>query len=211
MKNLLVILSLLIYYGGFAQKINKTNNGYTQVVEVESNKKEIHQKLNEWIAANYKSAQEVIQLNTEDKIELTQDFNIPLKVNSFLYDYRVHSKLTFSIRDNKYKIDLIPLNVTHLSGNYDAGLVVIREFIFKDVLSKDEYLPISVNNLKEALINSGQSEEKARRYVQKTAAKLLEKSYTNHKDNKPVWDKEIKSTFQSIIDYVSQSNSDDDW
>ena len=115
------------------------------------------------------------------------------------------------IRDNKYKIDLNPLNVTHLSGNYDAGLVVIREFLFNDVLSKDEYLPISVNNLKEALINNGQSEEKARRYVQKTAAKLLEKSYANHKDNKPVWDKKITSTFQNIKDYVSQSINDDDW
>ena len=123
----------------------------------------------------------------------------------------VQSKLTISIRDNKYKIDLTPLNVTHLSGNYDAGLVVIREFLFNDVLSKDEYLPISVNNLKEALINNGQSEEKARRYVQKTAAKLLEKSYANHKDNKPIWDKKITSTFQNIKDYVSQSINDDDW
>lgn len=211
MKKLLFSLALLISFGCFAQKINKQNDGYTQVVNIESTKKEIHEKLNEWIIANYKAEEEVVQLNTEDKIELTHDFNIPLKVNTFLYDYMVQSKLTISIRDNKYKIDLTPLNVTHLSGNYDAGLVVIREFLFNDVLSKDEYLPISVNNLKEALINNGQSEEKARRYVQKTAAKLLEKSYANHKDNKPVWDKKITSTFQNIKDYVSQSVNDDDW
>ena len=211
MKNLLLIIVVLISFGGYAQKLNKTKNGYTEVVEVESTKKEIQQKLDEWTTVIYKSAKKDIQLSSEDKIVLTGNFIIPLKVNALMYDYRVLFQLTFSVRDNKYKIDLNPLVVTHLSGNYDAGLGVIREFLFNDVLSKEDYLPILKNNLKEGLINLGQSEEKARRYVQKTAEKLLEKSYANHEDNKPNWDKEITSIFQDIKDYVNQSNDDDDW
>jgi hypothetical protein len=48
----------------FSQEISKTNDGYTEIVQVELPKKEIYQKLNEWIALNYKSANAVIQLNT---------------------------------------------------------------------------------------------------------------------------------------------------
>jgi len=40
MKKLLFSLALLISFGRFAQKINKQNDGYTQVVNIESTKKE---------------------------------------------------------------------------------------------------------------------------------------------------------------------------
>ncbi len=68
MKKLLFTLAILISFEGYSQEINKTNDGYTEVVDVALTKKEIHQKINEWIAVNYKSAQDVIQLNTEDKV-----------------------------------------------------------------------------------------------------------------------------------------------
>jgi hypothetical protein len=60
----LILLLLFIPLVSFGQKLNKDSNGYTEVIEVELSKKDIHQKINEWIAINYKSAQDVIQLNT---------------------------------------------------------------------------------------------------------------------------------------------------
>ena len=86
MKKLLFTLVLLISFGSYSQEINKTNDGYTEVVEVELTKKEIHQKLNEWIVINYKSAKDVIQLNTEDKIIIKGKKNI-IK-DKFLEDYQ---------------------------------------------------------------------------------------------------------------------------
>ena len=72
MKKLLFTLALLITTNIYSQSINKTNDGYTEVVEVELTKQQIHQKLNEWIAFSYKSANDVVQLNTEDKIILAK-------------------------------------------------------------------------------------------------------------------------------------------
>ena len=58
----------------FGQELNKDSNGYSEVVEVELTKKEIHQKAIEWVALNYKSANDVIQLNTEDKLVLKGNY-----------------------------------------------------------------------------------------------------------------------------------------
>ena len=209
MKKLLLLL-LFIPLMSIGQSINKTNDGYTEVVEVELTKQQIHQKLNEWVAVSYKSAQDVIQLNTEDKIVLKGNFTISLKVHSFSFDYRINAQTTFSIRDNKYKIDLTPLEVTHISGNYDAGLSAIKEFLYPNVLTKDEYLPVSVLSLKGTLMILGRSEEKALKSAEKTSPKRLDRNYKNYLINKPVWDNEISSTFTSIKDYVAQSKSDDD-
>ncbi|MDA8626032.1 DUF4468 domain-containing protein [Flavobacteriaceae bacterium] len=206
----LILLLLFIPLMSFGQSISKTNDGYTEVVEVELTKQQIHQKLNEWVAVSYKSAQDVIQLNSEDKIVLKGNFTINLKIHSFSFDYRINAQTTFSIRDNKYKIDLTPLEVTHISGNYDAGLYTINEFINDVQFSKDEYLPISINKQKVALMKIGKSEEKALKSAEKTSPKRLEKNYENYLINKSVWDSEISSTFTSIKDYVKQTNSDDD-
>jgi hypothetical protein len=205
-----LILLLFIPLMSIGQSINKTNDGYTEVVEVELTKQQIHQGLNEWVSVSYKSAKDVIQLNSEDKIVLKGNFTINLKIHSFSFDYRINAQTTFSIRDNKYKIDLIPLDVTHISGNYDVGLYFINEFINDLQFSKDEYLPISINKQKDALMMIGKSEEKALKSAEKTSTKRLDKNYENYLTNKPVWDNQISSTFKSIKDYVAQSNSDDD-
>jgi hypothetical protein len=85
MKNLLFLL-LLIPLVSFGQKLNKDSNGYTEVIEVELSKKDIHQKINEWIAINYKSAQDVIQLNTVDKIVTKGNYSFQSEVERWL-DY----------------------------------------------------------------------------------------------------------------------------
>jgi hypothetical protein len=85
MKNLLFLL-LFIPLVSFGQKLNKDSNGYTEVIEVELSKKDIHQKINEWIAINYKSAQDVIQLNTVDKIVTKGNYSFQSEVERWL-DY----------------------------------------------------------------------------------------------------------------------------
>jgi len=67
MKNLLFMSVMLFTLISYSQMLNKEKNGYTKVINTELSKKQIYQKLNEWIATNYKSAKDVIQLNTEKK------------------------------------------------------------------------------------------------------------------------------------------------
>ena len=88
MKKILFLL-LFIPLMSIGQSINKTNDGYTEVVEVELSKQEIHQKINEWIAINYKSAQDVIQLNTEDKIIIKGNFLVNFSVAKYVFTYRI--------------------------------------------------------------------------------------------------------------------------
>ena len=108
MKTLFLTSALLISVLGYTQEINKTNDGYQEVVDVELSQKEIHQKINEWVALNYKSAQDVIQLNTEDAIILKGNFSVNFRVQTISVIYRINNTLKFSIRDGKYKVDLVP-------------------------------------------------------------------------------------------------------
>ena len=210
----LILLLLFIPLVSFGQKLNKDSNGYTEVIEVELSKKDIHQKINEWVGLNYKSAQDVIQLNTEDKVIVKGNFKIPLKIQTYLFEYRVNTTLTFSLKENKYKVDLNPTDVTHISGGYDAGLLLVREYLFPNTLTKDEYLNVATVNAKEGFIKLGYSEAKAIKSAEKIVKpKRLERSFNNHKENKIVWDNTISSFYESIKNYIakSENDEDDDW
>tara|TARA_R110002050_G_scaffold7172_3_gene28219 strand:+ start:441 stop:953 length:513 start_codon:yes stop_codon:yes gene_type:complete len=162
MKKLILIL-FFIPLMSFGQSINKTNDGYTEVVEVELTKQQIHQKLNEWIAFTYKSANDVVQLNTEDKIILKGNFRVNLQVTTtkkFVFGYIISNSLSFSIRDNKYKIDLIPNGVSSSLDGADVGVAMVSQFIMPE-MTKDEHLEMVTTTSKEAWLNYGYSEKKA--------------------------------------------------
>ena len=128
MKKLgVVFVMLLMTFSIYAQQINKDKNGVFLVVEVDLTKKEIYQKVNEWIAINYKSANDVIQLNTEDKVILKGNYLFQYQTfgeYERLIDFRLEHRLSISIKENKYKIDLIPLNTAYI----DEELIKIHQF-----------------------------------------------------------------------------------
>jgi len=217
MKKLVYLfLTVLITLSVSAQDINKTNDGYTEVVDVELTKKEIHQKINEWIAVNYKSANDVIQLNTEDKVIAKGNFLVYFDVNKYNFAYRINNTLSFSIRDNKYKIDLIPTGgttaTTGVSSGVDVGTELFSSYITQKNLSKEEFSIVSVEASMKAFLAMGYSEKKSKKMVDKWVVKKIGGLHKTYLKNKPVWDNEIKSTFQSIKDYVIKSDDDgDDW
>ncbi len=210
MKKLLFTLAILISFEGYSQEINKTNDGYTEVVDVALTKKEIHQKINEWIAVNYKSAQDVIQLNTEDKVITKGNFIVNFSVMKSVVAYRIHNSLTFSIRDNKYKIDLVPNRVSSdlVGGDVDASF--LTQYISSTASTKNEFIEYQEKLARNLYSKMGYSEKKTKKWINKLSS-TWEDMYSNYLLDKPVWDDEIKSTFQSIKDYVAQSNSNDDW
>ena len=82
MKKLLLLSVLLIFAYSSAQKINKNGDGYFEVYQTDLTIKEANQKAVEWIAVNYKSAKNVIELDTESKIILKGNFLIDMKVKN---------------------------------------------------------------------------------------------------------------------------------
>ena len=207
MKKLIIILILIPLFS-FGQKLNNNSDGYTEVIEVDLTKKEIHQKLSEWIALNYKSANDVIQLNTEDKIVLKGNytFNSPLSGA-----YGIRNTTTFSIKDNKFKIDLIPTSAFNKTTMKDTQYIFIKQYFENEVPTFEEFRPWHRANTIQIWLNQG--------YTEKRAEKLAEK-YLKPEDQKPIfndrikafenWNSAIESTFKRIKDYVNQS-ADDDW
>ena len=205
MKKLILIL-LLIPLVSYGQDLNDESNGYTEVVDVKLSKKEIHQKINEWIAINYKSAQDVVQLNTEDKVIIKGNYSVNLKVDKYVFNYRIHNSLTFSIRENKYKIDLVPNRLSSDGVVTDIDISLLERFFHSKPLTKDEYIKAAQEAARITFRNMGYSEKKTEKWIEKVPI-----SYPNYLSNKSAWDSQIKSTFQSIKDYINSSNSDDDW
>ena len=227
-KKLLFAIALLISIAGYAQELNKANDGYSEVVEVDLTKQEIHQKINEWIAINYKSAQDVIQLNTEDKVSLKGNFSADFRIQNFTFTYRIHNSLTFSIRDNKFKIDLVPNRASYEGFSTSSATTIGKDvdFFISQYLhpeyNKDDFLVSSKSAARKTFMSMGFSEKKIQKlieiYSKETRYKEIAVAYQQdligydaYLLNKSTWDNNIISRFTSIKDYVAQSNSDDDW
>ena len=207
MKNL--IIALLITFKGYSQQLNRTNDGYTEVVEVELSKKEIHQKLNEWVAVNYKSANSVVQLNTEDKLIVKGNFALSLSVMKYNFSYRINNTLTLSIRDNKYKIDLAPTGISYEGKNLPS-VDLFNRFITSKLLSKEEFLVLNDEMARKSFASAGYSEKKIEKSM-KTLSRYNKTDYEDYLKNKANWDNAINSTFKSIKDYLNKSKTEEDW
>tara|TARA_B110000902_G_scaffold254791_1_gene319291 strand:- start:475 stop:1092 length:618 start_codon:yes stop_codon:yes gene_type:complete len=205
MKTLLLFATLALSINVFGQDVNKELNGYTEIVAVELSKQEIHLKINEWIAVNFKSANDVVQLSTEKKVIAKGNFTCDFNWMKLVTTYRVHNSLIISIRDNEYKIDLVPSSVSSDLVGGDFSSSIFPMYLTQTVLNKDEFSKIQ----SEMLEKSGLSEKQIKKMT-KNMESLSGEAYESYLLNKTVWDNEINSFFQSIKKYVSQTE-DEDW
>ena len=201
-----IVITMVFAFTMNAQLENK-NGVYTEVIQVDLSKKDIYQKVNEWIAINYKSAQDVVQLNTEDKVIVKGNYIVVMGTKP----HRVHNSLSFAIRDNRYKVDLIANSISVSTYEIsDAKSEQVVELYSPKKIDKDVYHKITQENGVANLKSLGWSDKKIKK-------KFLDKPYDDYSyysrylENKKNWDKAIESTFQSIKNYISQSDSGDDW
>ena len=208
MKKVLLLL-MFIPLLTFGQKLNKDSNGYTEVVEVELTKQQIYQKAIEWVALNYKSANDVIQLNTEDKLVIKGNYTFTYPSGEA---YIIRNTTTISIRDNKYKIDLIPTSAIIKATMKDALSTFIQQFFVDEASTFELYKPWHRNNVLKIYKNMGYSEKRALKLADKNITEEVQKeSFESRQAIFSNWNNSIKSTFTSIKDYVAKSDSDDDW
>jgi hypothetical protein len=208
MKKLFLIL-LFIPIVSYGQDLNKESNGYTEVVEVKLSKKEIHQKINEWIAINYKSAQDVVQLNTEDKVIVKGNFSFTSFISGDTFGVR--NTLTLSVRDNKYKIDLVPSSIFDKSTMKDVPKTNITQYMI-GIRTYEEFKIFARKNFITLMMNQGYSEKRSIKLMEKTMTEEdLNDLYLKKEKTFIDFNNNIKSFFQSIKNYVNSSNTDDDW
>jgi len=120
MKKLLPIL-LLFFTSIYTQaqvKYNESGALYFEEVYEAPNqsKEEIHKAVNEWIALNFKDANHVIKLNTEDKIINKGLVKSSYNVNGINSDITIEFDMISEFKDGRYKILIDDLNYRVPSG-----------------------------------------------------------------------------------------------
>jgi len=209
MKKILLAVLLMSTTFAFSQKINKKGNGYVEIVKVDSlNQTEIYNKLNEWIALNYQSAQDVIQLNTVEKIVIKGNYSFK-SAFSKASSYGVRNTLTFSIKDNRYKIDLIPNSMFDKSDMKDTPLTTMTQY-FKEIQNFEDFKVFVRKNAIVSMKNNGFSEKRAIKLIDKNnTPEFYVNLFNIKKTTFENWNKAIELTFLSIKDYVSKSEEED--
>ena len=209
----IIILFLLSTITGLSQEVNENSSGYTSIYEVEMSKKEIHQKINEWIGYTYNSANDVVQLNTEDKIIVKGSIPINFEFYKRVFEIGVRHTLSFSIRDNKYKIDFIPNSAYQtINGKDLMNSNFLNKFIRKEPLLNDNiFYAIQVQAIKEELLKSGlgYNEKNATKAADRRAKKDIQIMYRRYANNQRTWNNSIKILFENIANYIN--SKDDNW
>ena len=210
MRKLIILIALFLTpLITLSQSINENKNGFTEVIEVELTQEEIYGKIKEWITLSYKSANEVIQLDSDDKIILKGNLKINYIGSLSEIPFRLDHTIIFSLRNSKYKIDFNPTGATNL----DNPNGVVQDYIILDLINsftKEEYVDLSMERAEKLLISAGFKNKRLEKGLKVTRDGLIKKGYDNYLQNKETLKSEVGATFKSIIETVKKS-SDDDW
>ena len=210
-----IILTLTLMFGlcSFSQDLNKEANGYTQVIQAELTKAELYQKLNEWVAVSYNSANEVIQLNTTEKIIIKGILTLPYTNWAGKLSLNVSHSLTFIIREGRFKVDFIATSVTNNSGGL-ADISLINVFLTEEAYTKEQHLQYMEASQRSQFATFGYSEKKIDKMIAKyiNDANQTNMDYNHYIDNRTNWVNEINNIFNQIDEYVNKSEqTEDNW
>ena len=210
-KSIILIALFLIPLITSSQSVNENKDGFTEVIEVELSKEEIYNKIKEWVAINYKSAQDVIQLDSKDKIIIKGNISYNYQgetKDAPLFDLRLDNTMIFSIRDNKYKIDFTPTKAIRKQGG-----TTVNDWLYLDLintLGEDEFLQIKLERARNGLSNAGFKGKKLEKYMEMNSESLKNYGYDIYLKNKEVFNSKIESIYKSLKVFISLS-SEDEW
>jgi len=213
----LIIILLFIPLVNFAQTINKDNNGYSEVYEVELSKKEIHKKVLLWIGLNYTPKNDGVPSiinSSEDKIILEGSIPIDFEFYYKSFEIGIRHTLSISFKENKYKIDFIPISA--YQTNNDSELRdsnFIKRFLReKPFNNNEEFLFVQTIAIKEELLKSGlgYNEKNATRAANRRASKKINEAYSRYLNNQENWNSSVKNLFKDINEYIN-AWGDEDW
>lgn len=215
MKKILSIIAFVvptIIYSQF--KIDTLNSEayFSKVYDVELSKEQLHQKSLEWIALNFKDSNEVIKLNTIEKVIAKGFFNIEIFSSGYKLKQKVYSVIEVSFKEAKYKLDFHTF-IVHSSIQGTTFETPYNQYL--SCLSKESY----INYLKLAMIDNPTKGFVSDKRIIKVYTKILndpkqidenmikglvfEKQYTNQIKNNVV------GLADDLFTYVTQKSSND--
>jgi len=207
MKKISILFFLFLTNLIFSQQITESGNGYSEVIEVELKKDIIHQKIKEWISINYKSSKDVIQLDTNEKVITKGNFIFEYLSGQTIVRYRISNTMIFSMRDNKYKIEITPTNIT----SKDFPDLVITKGVYEllmtdEILSENDYLDLSKKITLNQFKLLGYNDKKSQKMLEKTEKYNVE-NFKSYKLNYENFKQEVNNTFTSIKNKVNETDN----
>ena len=223
MKNLIYII-LICPLLALGQTLNEDKTSYTEVVEVDATKAEINQKLISWIAETYKSAQDVIQLNTEDKIIVNGNFMINIfQANCDANDlrllshpkslglcptskipYRIDKSMILDIKEGKYRLTFTP------TASYFQSKKVSNFFIgyMADLISEEDFILQRTLEYQSRITGMGLSSKRSKLFDNRIPD-VISQEYQYYITNREIWETTINAFFNSIRTSLTDAKEND--
>lgn len=217
---LLTFILLFINCGNFifSQSYNKEINGKTQIYEVDSISQEnIQLKAMSWIAINYKSANNVVQQSTPEKIIVKGSFTVPSKIpfpdmfNTITYfpvNINFDHTLIISIKDNRYKIDIsFPETTKSITYLGKDRFYNINEYTLENKFTIDDKWATVRANLSKQV--NGNEKKLKRKFDKYKAGGFAQAQFAYEKDVANKLNENIVVIFNGLSTYIMDKK--DDW
>lgn len=214
MKKLLLLLLIAPVLGFSQEKFKVEGNTYTKVFEVnELKQSEIYDKLNEFIALNFKSANDVLQLNTSSKIICKGNFIVnyvsSVSGSKSTIPLRCGATFIFSIKDGRYKVDIeTPTSVINTLNNDDYSSMTPENGQERFSI-KEDFENWYVEYVRKIYSDYGMSEKQINKTIENVIIKEMDTYYNDYKENLNIWDSKISELFFMIESSVVSSQGDD--
>ena len=215
-KKYLFLFFILASFPVFSQSYDKEINGKTLVINVDSLKtQEIQSKVLAWVALNYKSANDVIQLNSRDKIIVKGNFEIdsnkpfPDLFSKKVYYVPAHivfdHTLIVSIKDNKCKVDIsFPEKVKMLNHLNTDWFFIINEYTLLNEFTIENQYETARKNFN---VQNNNNKKKVDKKLNNLKG-LIEASFVCEKQIATDMNNEISALFISLQDYLNKKDKE---
>ena len=215
MKKLLLIIFVFpsIIIAQFKIDTLKSEGSFSKIYDIKLSKEQLHQNTVEWIALNFKNPDEIIKLDTEDKIIGKGYFDVEIISGGYKFIQKVYTVIEVSFKENKYKLDFSDF-VVHSDIQGSEIKTPYNQFL--SCLNKESY----INYLKKLMIDNPTGGLVSDKRVKKIYSKILNnpKLIDENIAKSVVYEKQYTSQIRNnvegfaveLLNYI-KGNSSDDW
>jgi len=198
MKNLFALIALIFSISITAQEFK--DGKFVKVIQAEGKSvKEIRASVREWVSVSYGSAESVIDLDSESKMIVKGQINLPQTSGNAKFK----TTLTISYKESRFKVDLKLNSFFNIGTNtWDSSIIKQYEYILSKTRTKEEYFQ---------LVMKGYEDAKMIRMGEKRLKKKGDLMYADYlKSRKDSYGK-IVDIFDSIETKVNSESVEEDW
>jgi hypothetical protein len=202
MKNLLHFILLALIIPLQAQEFK--NGQFVKVIQAEGKSiDDIRASVREWVSENYGSAESVIDLDSETKMIVKGQINLPQTSGKYRVDAKFKTTLTVSYKESKFKVDLkFNSFFNPVTNSWDNLMLTQYKDIIGKTLSKDEYFEVSRKAFRE---------QKIEKMGEKMLKKKGDSMYADYLTSKKESNEVIEKIYTSIETKVNSTSNNDDW